>query len=412
MEYRKKSESTFIQQHEVKHGLPQEVVFCKKCVMSNQRPSTHPEFTKQFTSDTPVSHFGDDGICDACRYTEFKKTIDWTDREKELKDTCDKFRRNDGRYDVVVPGSGGKDSIYAAHLLKTKYNMNPLTVTWAPHRYTDVGWSNLQAWQQLGFDNILFTPNPVIHAKLTKLAFLNLINPFQPFIIGQKLLGTRCAIQYDIPFVMYGENHAEIHNKIEETKTPLMDPKHYTHEDENSSLFFGGVELKNLKDYGIAASDMKAYLPHSPYDIQRVGIEVHFLSHYTAWSPQQIYYYAKDVSNFQSNPLGRSEGTYGKYSSLDDKLDGQHYFTMLIKFGQGRAMNDACRDIRDGYITRDEGVQLVRKFDEEFPKNHFQFFLDYIGIDNEQYWDVIDTARSPHLWKRNNGKWELRYPCK
>lgn len=396
----------------VKHGLPHEVIYCKKCVMSNQRPSTHPEFTKKVTADTPVSHFGEDGVCDACRYNEYKKTIDWDDRKNQLQNLCDRFRRNDGRYDVVVPGSGGKDSIFAAHLLKTEYKMNPLTITWAPHRYTDIGWHNLQAWQQIGFDHILFTPNPIVHAKLTKLAFLNLVNPFQPFIIGQKLLGTRLAIQYDIPLVMYGENHAEIHNKIEETETPLMDPKHYLIENENDPIFFGGIELNDLKEYEIELSDMKPYMPNLPKDADKVGLKVHFMSHYMHWSPQQNYYYVKEISNFQSNPLGRSEGTYGKYSSLDDKTDGQHYYTMLIKFGQGRAMNDACRDIRDGYISREEGVQLVNKYDEEFPENHFKFFLDYIDIDEKMYWDVIDNARSPHIWKKENSTWKLRHPCR
>ena len=116
------------------------------------------------------------------------------------------------------------------------------------------------------------------------------------------------------------------------------------------------------------------------------------------------------MSDFLSNPLGRSEGTYSKYSSLDDKVDGQHYFTMLIKFGQGRAMNDACRDIRDGYITREE-VSLVNKYDEEFPKNHFKFFLDYIDITEEKYWEVINESRSEHLWKFDGKSWSLRYPC-
>ncbi len=144
---------------EVKHGLPREVVYCKKCVMSNQRPATHPEFTKKSTRDTPVSSFGENGICDACRYSEQKKNIDWDDRARQLQELCDRFRRSDGRYDVIVPGSGGKDSIFVSHLLKHKYGMNPLTVTWAPHAYTDIGRQNFYAWLECGFDNILFTPN-------------------------------------------------------------------------------------------------------------------------------------------------------------------------------------------------------------------------------------------------------------
>ena len=191
-----------------------------------------------------------------------------------------------------------------------------------------------------------------------------------------------------------------------------MDPKHYVRSDVNAPVYLGGVEVNDLGSHEISPSSVASYLPNSSTDAERIGLEVHYMSHYIHWSPQQNYYYVKDVSEFQSNPDGRSEGTYGKYSSLDDKIDGQHYYTMLIKFGQGRAMNDACRDIRDGYISREEGVELVRKYDQEFPENHFDFFLNYIGIDKETYWQVIDSARSPHLWRVNGENWELRYPCK
>lgn len=397
---------------DVKHNLPHDVVYCKRCVMSNQRPATHPEFSKKSSKDTPVSAFGKDGVCDACRYYETKKFIDWEQRAKELADLCNRFRRKDGQYDVLVPGSGGKDSIFVSHMLKEKYGMNPLIATWAPHAYTDIGLHNLAAWQHVGHDHVLFTPNPIVHAKLTRLAFLNLVNPFQPFIIGQKIMGVRMAQKFGIKFVMYGENQAEAHNDLEATKMPLMNPSHYTCTSYDSSMYFGGVELRDLGKHGIHFQDMQSYLPLLNNEARDAGLEVHFMSYYTNWSPQRSYYYAKEVCDFQSNPLGRSEGTYTKFSSLDDKIDGQHYFTSLIKFGQGRAMNDACRDIRDGIITREEGVKLVQKFDEEFPKNHFDFFLNYIDITKEEYWEIINNARSPHLWIQENGGWRLRYPCR
>lgn len=397
---------------EVKHNLPRDVIYCKKCVMSNQRPATHPEFTKKTAKDTPVSTFGLDGVCDACRYYETKAKIDWDEREELLGETCNRFRSENGQYDVLVPGSGGKDSILVSHMLKTKFGMNPLIATWAPHAYTEIGLSNLSAWQHIGHDHLLFTPNPVVHAKLTKLAFINLINPFQPFIIGQKIMGVRLAQKFGIKFVMYGENQAESHNNKESTETPIMDPSHFTCESHDDTLYFGGVELRDLGEYGIGFEDMQSYLPLLKDEFTAANLEVHFMSHYTNWSPQRSYYYAKDVCDFQSNPLGRSEGTYTKYASLDDKVDGQFYFTSLIKFGQGRAMNDACRDIRDGIITREEAVQLVHRFDSEFPKTHFKFFLDYINITEEKYWEVIDGARSEHLWKNDNGTWKLRHPCR
>lgn len=389
------------------HGLPQEVFFCKKCVISNQRPSSSPEHMKSSSKIATVGF--KDNICDACRYyDEIKKKIDWRLREKELEDLCNKYRDPNAQYDVIVPGSGGKDSIYVAHLLKTKYNMKPLTVTWAPHMYTDVGRKNFDNWIKCGFDNILVTPNYIVHSTLTKLAFENLVNPFQPFIIGQKNAAPKIAVKYNIKLIMYGENQAEAHNKIEETSSPLMNKKHYTISDKNEKLFYGGVALDDLKKYNITKNDMKIYTPELIEDINKRSIEVHYMSYYQNWSPQENYYYVKKHAEFLSNEDGRSEGTYTKFSSLDDKIDGQHFFTMFIKFGQGRTMNDACRDIRDGFIDREEAILLMKKYDGEFPKKYFKEFLKYINISEEKYWDIIDSARPPHLWEKKNGKWLLK----
>ena len=173
-------------------GLPEEVVYCKKCTTSNQRPNTSVEFKNKKNKAKTFINF-ENGICDACRYAVIKeKKINWQEREKDLISLLDSHRRNDGKYDVVVPGSGGKDSIVTAHILKYKYNMNPLTVTWAPHLFTEAGWRNFQNLSHVGgIDNILYTPNGKLHRKLTQLAFLNFLHPFQPFIIGQKIIGRK-----------------------------------------------------------------------------------------------------------------------------------------------------------------------------------------------------------------------------
>ncbi len=170
-----------------KYGLPLEVKFCKKCTMNNQRPSSTVEFKQKEGEKKRTLAFGDDGICEACRYAEMKKSINWQEREKELIELCNKYRRNDGRYDVVVPGSGGKDSVQAAHMLKYKYNMNPILITWPPALYTDIGRRNFDSWLNAGFANYTYNQNKKLHKFLTKNAFLNLGHPFQPFILGQKI---------------------------------------------------------------------------------------------------------------------------------------------------------------------------------------------------------------------------------
>ena len=132
--------------------------------------------------------------------------VGWDLREAELIRLLDRYRRDDGYYDCVVPGSGGKDSPYAAHVLKYKYGMHPLTVTWPPILYTDIGLKNFRNWIEVGgFDNVTFKPNGRVHRLLTRLSIENLLHPFRSFILGQKNLAPKIALKYDIPLVFYGE---------------------------------------------------------------------------------------------------------------------------------------------------------------------------------------------------------------
>ena len=130
------------------------------------------------------------------------------------------------------------------------------------------------------------------------------------------------------------------------------------------------------------------------------------MSYYRNWVPQENYYYAIQNTDFQGY-VERTQGSYSKYSSFDDKIDPFHYFMMLIKFGMGRATADAAQEIRSKKITREEGVSLVRRYDTEFPSRYFDEFLDYVDLTEEQFWDVVDKFRSPHLWGNSIGKWEL-----
>lgn len=394
-----------------KYGLPLEVKFCKKCVISNQRPSSTVEFKSTKDTKKETIAFGENGICDACRYAEYKDTkIDWEQREKELIKLCDEYRSRNGYYDCIVPASGGKDSGYVSHILKYKYGMNPLTVTWAPHLYTDIGWQNLTSFiHKGGFDNVLFTPNGKVHAFLTKLAFENLLHPFQPFIIGQRHIGPKMAVMYKIPLIFYGENQAEYGNRIEENDVPTMQEKFYALDVTLDNLYLGGVSAKDLiKKYNVSINDLNPYLPVPKVEIQKLGVKVYYLGYYLKWDPQENYYYTAEHTGFQANKE-RTEGSYSKYCSIDDKIDPFHYYTTLIKFGIGRATYDAAQEIRNKKITREEGVALVRRFDQEFPKKHFKEFLEYVNITEDRFWQFINEGRSPHLWEKRNGEWILKH---
>lgn len=392
------------------YGLPKRVLFCRHCVISNQRPSSTVEFKHKKDEAKATIGFDENGVCDACGYQEVKAVqIDWKQREDALMAVLDKYRRSDGGYDVIVPGSGGKDSAYTSHVLKYKYGMNPLTVTWAPHKYTEIGWKNFENWIHVGgMDNILFTPNGRLHRYLTRQAFLNLLHPFQPFIVGQRIIGPLMAAKFGVPLVMYGENQAEYGNNPKENFKPTMDTKFFSLGDPQD-MVLGGLPVRDiLAQKEFTLNDFTPYIPPSAEYLQSRGVEVHYLGFYLRWDPQECYYYAAEHTGFQANSE-RTEGTYSKYSSIDDRIDMFHYYTTLAKFGIGRATYDAAQEIRNGKITREEGVQLVKRYDQEFPKKYFKEFLEYISLTEDEFHATVDRFRSPHLWTKDSGEWKLRH---
>lgn len=390
------------------HGLPEEVIFCNRCVMSNQRPSSTAEFRHTTSQKTQTLHIDSDGICDACKYTDFKEQINWETREKELLKLLDKHRRSDGYYDCVVPGSGGKDSGFAAHILKSKYGMHPLTVTWPPFLYTDYGLENFKSWLDIGgFDNITVRPNGFVNTLLTKLSIENLLHPFHCFTLGQKNIAPKIAGKYNIPLVFYGESEAEYGNPIAENTSSLRDASYYAAQN-IQGMYLSGVSIPELQEkYNLSLNDISIYLPALPNDMNSREIEVHYLGYYIKWTPQEAYYYAVENTGFQARPF-RTEGTYSKYNSIDDKLDDLHYYTTFIKFGLGRASYDASQEIRNNHLTREEGIALVNKFEGEFPNVYFNEIMDSLQMDPEYFFELCDKFRSPHLWKYESGKWILR----
>ncbi len=408
----------------VLYGLPRNVQFCVRCVISNQRPNSAVEYQHTKATLKATIAFDKDGVCDACRFADQKHgVIDWKQREEQLAAICDKFRSTSG-YDCLLPGSGGKDSFYASHYLKTRFGMHPLTVTWAPHVYTEWGWKNFQSWLHAGFDNHLTTPNGRVHRLLTRLAVDNLFHPFQAFMFGQKSLAPKMAILHDIPFVVYGENEAEYGNPIGDTDSAQRDWSYFTSQDKQQSYLGGTSVASLLEDYGLDEQDLLPYLPANPAELKRKQVQVHYLGYYLKWHPQSCYYYAVEHGGFEASPE-RTPGTYSKYNSIDDRIDDFHYYTTFVKFGIGRATYDAAQEIRSRDITREEGVALVRRYDGEFPERFAEEIFKYLSIpekefgraskmferptmDREYFMRLADSFRSPHVWGRANGQWALK----
>ena len=408
----------------VLYGLPQNVNFCKSCIVSNQRPNSTIEFKNDASKQNKSTiNFNEDGLCDACSVNLLKNSTNWDKRREELEELCAKYRREDGEYDCIVPGSGGKDSAYAAWMLKNEFGMHPLTITWAPHIYTDWGRRNFNKWIEAGFDNQLYTPNGKVHRILTRIAVENLLHPFQPFIIGQKMLAPKLAKLLDIPLVFFGESEAEYGNPVVESDNPVREASfHYT--DVKEKIYLAGMNIEKIMDgFSLSKNDLKMYMPDTNYS-EHKKIDIRYLGYYLKWHPMECYYHAVENFDFKPAPY-RNPGSYLEYDSIDDKIDDLHYYTTFIKFGIGRATQDAAQQIRNGDIDRTEAVNLIKKFDGEYPSRFMPELMDYLSLPekdfpgaskffevpiiNEDYFNILcDHFRSPHLWYYNDSKWYLR----
>jgi hypothetical protein len=192
------------------------------------------------------------------------------------------------------------------------------------------------------------------------------------------------ALLKEIPLIFYGENEAEYGNPIAHNSSALRDWSYYT-SDDHSNIYIGGVSVKDLKEYfDLSQNDLIPYLPANPTKIKEKEIEVHYLGYYLKWHPQECFYYSVEHGGFQPSPE-RTEGTYSKYNSIDDKIDDLHYYTTGVKFGYARATEDAAQEIRSGDISRDEGVSLVKRFDHEFPMRFAKELFSYLSIPHNEY---------------------------
>ena len=391
------------------YGLPRKVIFCKKTLISNQKPTSSIEFNHNLKSKKRTLFIDKNQISDSWKYSRVKKKINYKKREKELLKLLERHRSNNRNYDCIVPGSGGKDSCYATHVLKYEYGMNPLTITWPPILYTKYGKQNFNNWlSNCKVDNISASRDDSTMRILTKLSIENLMHPFQTFILGQKIFAAKMALKYKIPLVFFGENEAEHGNPIADNNSSLRDKSYFTSENMDK-LYLGGVKIdKLINNFNLKKKNLDVFLPPSYKDINKQKIEVHYLGYYLKWVPQETFYYSVENCGFRPRPF-RTQGTYSKYNSIDDKIDDLHYYTTYIKFGIGRATYDVSQELRNDHLNIEEGKKLIKKYDGEFPNIYFNEIMEYLNIKPKNFFRNLDKFRSPHLWKKTKDEWKLRH---
>src|SRR3989344_2158041 len=349
-------------------------LYCKKCVMPNTKPDLF---------------FDDRGICDACQSVELKVAVDWNARRKEFEKLIEKFRNKNGtNYDCIIPVSGGKDSHFQTYVVKKVYGLNPLLVTFEATKRNALGRKNLDNIKKaFGVDLLVFEKNPIVYKKLCLEAFRRVGDHEWPNHLGIFTFPVRVAVKFNIPLIIWGENSQLEYGG---PKTAIMKKalnKRWLEE-------FGGLLGQRVDDMigvdGITKQDLISYTYPSETELKRVGILGIFLGYYFKWDARSQVELVKKYG-FSVKEDGPVEGTYTNYENLDDNLIAIHDYLKFVKFGFGRATDHACLDIRNGRIDRNEAVRLVKKYDGKFPKEAIKEFLEYFGMNRNEFNRTINS---------------------
>ena len=368
------------------------ISFCKKCLTPSSRPRIQ---------------FDDEGICNACRYSEEKTKIDWSARKDEFLSLISPLRERAerGDYSCVVPWSGGKDSSTVAFKLKFEFGLNPLLVTFSPMVPNEIGHHNREEMIKLGFDHIYFRANQKVHRYLARRFFIERGNPKVAWDAGVNVIPVQVAVAYDIPAVFYAE-HGE-----SEYGGKILSLEHQRTRDFTEVLEQQvGDDPRNWEDDFVSAKDLNPYVYPSMDRVQATGVKAYYFGYFNRWSMYENYLYIKDKIDFRTNTKGRTDGTFTDYDSLDDKIDNVYYYMQFIKFGFGRTIRDASRLIQNGHMTRQEGLELVRKYDDEFCYEHFDKSLSYLNLTRDEFNKIVDQHRNSEVWKKEGSRWILRNP--
>ena len=359
-------------------------------------------------STRPRIVFDEEGRCNACVWKEEKEELDWSSRQDELANLLKKYRSSNGEgFDCVVPVSGGKDGSYVAHMLKHKYGMNPLAITIRPALSLELGDKNLKNFVEAGFDHIHISPNAKVMQKINKLGFIEKGFPYYGWLIAIKTAVIQAAINFKIPLIFYGEDgEVEYGGSTESKNNPL-----YNVEYMKRVYFEGGYDKvfeKVLGEEGVEKGDLAFWQFPSEEQVAANDLAFTHWSYYEAWDSYRNYVVAKEHCGLIEKEEGTA-GTFTNFSQNDQALYSLHAYLMYLKFGFGRATQDAGIEIRRGSMTRDQAVNLVKMYDNQYPHEFNDLYLEYYEMTQDEFTSVLDKYANTDLFEKIDGYWEPKF---
>lgn len=348
-------------------------------------------------SNRPRIEFDDQGRCNACVWAEEKRnSINWLERQQELKTLLDKHRNANG-YDCLVPVSGGKDSSYVAWKVKNEWGMNPLCVTITPPLAFPEGEANLKNFAKKGFDLFAITPNPVIMQKLNRLGLVGSGVPMLGWQIAVQTAVARVACAYKIPIIIYGEDGEVEYGGTTKTKNQMCYDIQYA-----KDIYLHG-NMQFVEQLGLKSNELIQWTYPSDQDIEAIELKATHWSYFESWDSERNAELA--IREFGLIKRDAVKASYSNTGQNDTALYDLHTYLMYLKFGFGRTTQDAGIDIRRGAMSREEGLKMVALYDEVYPEQYIDTYLEYYQITKEELDAIFDRWANKEILHKVNGIW-------
>jgi len=374
------------------------VQYCTKCV--------YPA-----VSATPLT-FDENGVCSGCRVAGQTSNIDWDKRWKMLVDLTNQYR-SESNYDIVIPVSGGKDSYWQTHVAVKELGLKALLVTYHGNNYLPEGEYNLYRMREIfDCDHIIVYPGIDTLIKMNRIGFklqgdMNWHNHCGIFTVPIQV-----AVRYKVPLMMWGEHGfmdlggMYSYNDFVEF-TAKFRLEHAQRGYDWHDFTDAGLEKlgRNELREGLREKDLLWAKYPTDEEIDTVGVRGIYLSNFAKWDANKHTQFV--INEYGWKPAQQPfERTYRMFSNLDDMHEnGIHDYLKFIKIGYGRGTDHSCKDIRSGLITREQGIENVRKYDHVKPYRDLNRWLDYVNMSEEEFDFICDSFRDSRVWRVEGGSW-------
>lgn len=365
--------------------------YCKKCV--------YPIAAVNLSVD-------EEGVCSSCRvFEKFEQipAVFWEKRKNRFGEIIKEILAdNQSEYDCIIPVSGGKDSYYQTHVAVAEFGLKPLLVTYHGNNYLPEGDYNRDRMRHVfNADHLVFGPGVEVLKKLNRLCFRKMGDMNWHAHCGISTFPIQMAVKFRVPLMVWGEIPFDISGMYEPDDFVEFNVRA---RHEHALRGYEWHDMLDDETEKLTEKDLMWAKYPSDAEILSVGVRGLFIGNFFKWDPNKHCKLVQEKYGWKprQEPFER---TYRNFSNLDDRYEnGIHDLMKFVKFGYGRASDHASKDIRTGYMTREQGIEMVKKYDHVVSSD-LSYWLNYVGMSEEEFWKTADTFRDPRVWRIENSEW-------